>query len=62
MKAFVYAALAALASAASLVRVSNFGANPANISMSIYVPDKLPAKPAIVLVVRAPHHQTCTRL
>jgi acetylxylan esterase len=54
MKAFVCAALATLASAASLVPVRNFGPNPSNITMNIYVPDKLPPNPAIVLVVRPP--------
>jgi acetylxylan esterase len=52
MKALLTAALATLASAASLVQVRNFGPNPANITMSIYVPDKLPPNPAIVVVVR----------
>ncbi len=56
MKAFVYAALATLASAASLVQVRNFGPNPSNVTMSIYVPDKLPPNPAIILVVRPLHH------
>jgi acetylxylan esterase len=54
MKALLSAAFVALASAASLVPVRNFGPNPSGITMNIYVPDKLPPKPAIVVVVRPP--------
>jgi hypothetical protein len=54
MKVLLPAALATLASAASLVSVRDFGPNPSGITMSIYVPDKLPPNPAIIVVVRAP--------
>lgn len=46
-------ALCGLAGAASLQRVANFGANPANVKMFVYVPDRLAANPAIVVAV---HH------
>lgn len=36
---------------ASLQAVTNFGTNPTNIQMYIYVPDKLAAKPAIIVAV-----------
>ncbi|MET7280655.1 PHB depolymerase family esterase [Kribbella sp. NPDC005582] len=39
------------AAAASLVEVTNFGANPSNLRMHIYVPDQRPAKPAILMAV-----------
>src|SRR3954468_5551115 len=39
------------AAAASLVEVTNFGANPSNLRMHIYVPDQHPAKPAILMAV-----------
>ncbi|MEU0090735.1 PHB depolymerase family esterase [Kribbella sp. NPDC006257] len=39
------------AAAASLVEVTNFGANPSNLRMHIYVPDRRPAKPAILMAV-----------
>lgn len=42
--------LAATARAA-LVSVSNFGDNPTSLQMSIYVPDKLATKPAVILAV-----------
>jgi acetylxylan esterase len=60
MKAILPAALAALASAASLVPVRDFGPNPGRITMNIYVPDKLPPNPAVVVVVRPSsiHHLT----
>jgi acetylxylan esterase len=54
MKAILSAAFATLASAASLVPVRNFGPNPSNITMNIYVPDKLAPNPAIVVVVGPP--------
>lgn len=41
----------ATASAASLQRVNDFGANPTRINMFIYVPDKLAANPAIIVAV-----------
>jgi poly(hydroxyalkanoate) depolymerase family esterase len=37
------ALLSAPASAASLVQVTNFGANPTNLAMHLYVPDNIPA-------------------
>jgi acetylxylan esterase len=37
------------ASAATLTQVTNFGNNPSNIEMYIYVPDNLAPKPALVL-------------
>ncbi len=43
--------LAPTASAASLVEVTDFGANPSNLRMHIYVPDQRPAKPAILMAV-----------
>ncbi|WP_055588013.1 extracellular catalytic domain type 1 short-chain-length polyhydroxyalkanoate depolymerase, partial [Peterkaempfera griseoplana] len=56
--AFVSAGLALLAlvmpapaSAASLTQVTNFGDNPGNMQMYVYVPDARPAKPAIVLAM-----------
>ncbi|WP_456238345.1 extracellular catalytic domain type 1 short-chain-length polyhydroxyalkanoate depolymerase [Micromonospora tarapacensis] len=39
------------ASAASLVEVTNFGNNPGNMRMHIYVPDARPANPAIVVAM-----------
>lgn len=47
----VLTALAALGFAASLVQVEDFGANPTNIYMYIYVPDKLATKPAVIVAV-----------
>ncbi len=44
-------ALAPPASAASLVEVTNFGANPSNLRMHLYVPDNRPARPAILVAV-----------
>lgn len=44
---------ASLASAASLVQVTNFGANPSGIQMYVAAPANLPAKPAIIVAVRA---------
>ncbi|MDQ1287096.1 MAG: hypothetical protein QG622_661 [Actinomycetota bacterium] len=37
--------------AASLTQVSNFGNNPGNMQMHVYVPDSRPAKPAIVVAM-----------
>ena len=45
------AAIFATANGASLTRVSGWGANPTNLEMNIYVPDKVAAKPAIILAV-----------
>ncbi|GIG91911.1 extracellular catalytic domain type 1 short-chain-length polyhydroxyalkanoate depolymerase [Plantactinospora endophytica] len=39
------------ASAASLTEVTNFGTNPSNLRMHLYVPDRLAARPAIVVAV-----------
>ncbi len=36
---------------ASLTAVASFGANPTKINMNIYVPDKVAAKPAIIVAV-----------
>jgi hypothetical protein len=47
----VLTALAALGFGASLVQVEDFGTNPTNIYMYIYVPDKLFAKPAVIVAV-----------
>jgi poly(hydroxyalkanoate) depolymerase family esterase len=43
--------LAAPASAASLVEVTNFGTNPSNLRMHLYVPDNVAPQPAIVVAV-----------
>jgi acetylxylan esterase len=37
---------------AKLTPVADFGDNPSKITMAIYVPDKLPPKPAIMVLVR----------
>lgn len=37
--------------AASLVAVTNFGSNPGNMRMHVYVPDSRPAKPTIVVAM-----------
>jgi len=39
------------AAAASLVQVANFGSNPGNMQMHVYVPDSHPAKPGIVVAM-----------
>ncbi len=39
---------------ASLQQVSSFGNNPTKIQMYIYVPDKVAAKPAVIVAVRRP--------
>jgi len=44
-------ATASLAMGASLQAVTGFGKNPTNIQMYIYVPDKLAAKPAVIVAV-----------
>lgn len=38
---------------AALTRVNDFGANPSNLQMNIYVPAKLATKPAIIVAVRS---------
>ncbi|GKT88878.1 PHB depolymerase family esterase [Colletotrichum tofieldiae] len=43
--------LAASAAAASLQQVTNFGSNPSNVKMFIYVPDKVAANPPIVVAI-----------
>jgi acetylxylan esterase len=47
------ALLSSPAAAASLVQVTNFGANPTNLSMHLYVPDNIPAgaRPAVLVAV-----------
>jgi poly(hydroxyalkanoate) depolymerase family esterase len=44
-------ALAAPASAASLTQVTNFGSNPGNLRMHVYVPDTVKPTPAIVVAM-----------
>ncbi|WP_421734578.1 PHB depolymerase family esterase [Cellulomonas sp.] len=39
------------AQAASLVNVASFGSNPGQLGMSLFVPDSLPAKPAVLVAV-----------
>src|SRR6187402_700472 len=39
------------ASAASLQEVTGFGPNPTNLRMHLYVPDRLPANPALLVAV-----------
>ncbi len=39
------------AQAASLVRVTNFGNNPSNLNMYIYVPDRVAARPALLVAM-----------
>src|SRR4051812_43840366 len=41
---------APVASAATLTQITNFGTNPTNINMFLYVPDKVVAKPPILVV------------
>jgi hypothetical protein len=40
---------------AALVRVNDFGSNPTNLQMNIYVPSRVATKPAIILGVRLTH-------
>jgi poly(hydroxyalkanoate) depolymerase family esterase len=44
-------ALARPAGAASLTQVTNFGTNPTNLAMHLYVPNTVAAKPAILVAV-----------
>ncbi|MDW4910787.1 PHB depolymerase family esterase [Streptomyces sp. ADMS] len=44
-------ALPTSASAATLVQVTNFGNNPGNLRMHVYVPDSAPASPPIVVAM-----------
>lgn len=46
------AATAATCLSASLQEVTNFGDNPSNIQMYIYVPDQLAANPPVIVAVR----------
>ncbi|KAB1916539.1 PHB depolymerase family esterase, partial [Micromonospora noduli] len=39
------------ASAATLTQVTNFGTNPTNLQMHLYVPDRVAARPAILLAM-----------
>jgi len=39
------------AAAASLVQVTDFGYNPTNLAMHLYVPDTLPRRPAVVVAL-----------
>ncbi|TDC29471.1 PHB depolymerase family esterase, partial [Micromonospora sp. KC213] len=39
------------ASAATLTQVTNFGANPSNLQMYLYVPDRVAPRPALVVAV-----------
>ncbi|KAK3387338.1 Alpha/Beta hydrolase protein [Podospora didyma] len=48
---FGLAATATLGLGASLQQVTNWGGNPSKIQMYIYVPDKLAAKPAIIVAL-----------
>ena len=48
---FILACSMALALGASLQQVSNFGENPSNIRMYIYVPDNVAANPAVIVAV-----------
>jgi hypothetical protein len=43
--------LASATVSAELIKVANFGANPSNAGMHIYVPAKKTEKPAIVVAV-----------
>jgi acetylxylan esterase len=43
--------VAAPASAATLVEVTDFGANPSNLRMHLYVPDTVAPRPAVVVAV-----------
>jgi poly(hydroxyalkanoate) depolymerase family esterase len=43
--------IAAPASAASLTEVTNFGPNPTNLRMHLYVPDSVAPQPAVLLAV-----------
>jgi poly(hydroxyalkanoate) depolymerase family esterase len=43
--------IAAPASAATLTEITNFGANPSNLRMHLYVPDQVAPRPAVLLAV-----------
>ena len=44
-------AVPAPASAAALTEVTNFGTNPSNLRMYLYVPDTVAARPALLVAV-----------
>ncbi|WP_371409162.1 PHB depolymerase family esterase [Micromonospora zamorensis] len=44
-------AVATPASAATLTQVTNFGTNPTNLQMHLYVPDRVAAQPALLLAL-----------
>ncbi len=44
-------ALPTSASAAQLIEVTNFGSNPGNLRMHVYVPDSTPTSPAIIVAM-----------
>ncbi|OBT71150.1 hypothetical protein VF21_09720 [Pseudogymnoascus sp. 05NY08] len=48
---FILACSMALALGASLQQVPNFGSNPSNIRMYIYVPDNVAANPAVIVAL-----------
>jgi acetylxylan esterase len=52
-KATLLSTIAAVCATANgaLTRVNDFGSNPTNLQMNIYVPAKLATKPAIILAV-----------
>ncbi|KAA9372899.1 esterase, partial [Microbispora cellulosiformans] len=39
------------AAAASLTRITGFGTNPTNLNMYLYVPDRVAARPALLVLV-----------
>jgi poly(hydroxyalkanoate) depolymerase family esterase len=47
----VLASTAAPAAAATLTRVTGFGANPTNLNMYVYVPDRVAPRPALLVLV-----------
>ena len=47
----VLGAFATVGLGASLQQVSDFGANPSDIQMYLYAPDKVAANPAIIVAV-----------
>jgi acetylxylan esterase len=49
----IFGGLAAVATTVNgaLLRVNDFGSNPTNLQMNIYVPAKVAPKPAIILAV-----------
>ncbi|KOV82953.1 esterase [Nocardia sp. NRRL S-836] len=51
LAAGVLASAAAPASAATLTRVTGFGANPTNLDMYVYVPDRVAPRPALLVLV-----------